>query len=337
MIYDGVFFSVYLNGLHHPSSSGDVGREEEDGKDDVEVIPSSYKSKAGFYFCAISVLLSGLVLVLIDFHKRRLRFLRRKRDSEAAAGRGGGLCHTKSIASTTTFASSTCPTHSSAGSHRGSFLIVGGNSASGLGIPSSDKPILIVGDPKSEGGHSVVSLADRNLSLGEGSNGTTMAVEAARKLSFSDHDDIINVESVPAAAAAVELFLASRNNTSVPAGLALITEEEAILEEEEEEEEDNANFDADEMDYLENITSCNKVENCVVLSEFEQNLSKECEAGSSSGSYAEDEKSVSDKERSSARSRRWRPSSVFGRSTKSRRGSSSSNRKMQTVIEENSV
>ena len=33
-------------------------------------------------------------------------------------------------------------------------------------------------------------------------------------------------------------------------------------------------YDGD-MDFLENITSCGKVENCVVLSEFEANLSKE--------------------------------------------------------------
>ena len=33
-------------------------------------------------------------------------------------------------------------------------------------------------------------------------------------------------------------------------------------------------YDGD-MDFLENITSCGKVENCVVLSEFEVNLSKE--------------------------------------------------------------
>ena len=33
------------------------------------------------------------------------------------------------------------------------------------------------------------------------------------------------------------------------------------------------------MDYLENITSCDKVENCVVLSEFEANLSKAEDGG----------------------------------------------------------
>ena len=43
----------------------------------------------------------------------------------------------------------------------------------------------------------------------------------------------------------------------------------------------------DEMEYLENITSCNKVENVVMLSEFEQNLLKECEdvGGSESGMH----------------------------------------------------
>ena len=33
----------------------------------------------------------------------------------------------------------------------------------------------------------------------------------------------------------------------------------------------------EDLDYLDNITSCNKVENCVMLSEYEQNLIKETE------------------------------------------------------------
>ena len=36
----------------------------------------------------------------------------------------------------------------------------------------------------------------------------------------------------------------------------------------------------DDMDFLEGITSCNKVENVVMLSEYEQNLSKEKEDNS---------------------------------------------------------
>ena len=31
----------------------------------------------------------------------------------------------------------------------------------------------------------------------------------------------------------------------------------------------------EEIDFLEGITSCNKVENCVIMSEYEQNLMKE--------------------------------------------------------------
>ena len=45
----------------------------------------------------------------------------------------------------------------------------------------------------------------------------------------------------------------------------------------------------DDFDYLDNITSCNKVENCLMLSEYEQNLIKETEGGpvtnSGSGSH----------------------------------------------------
>ena len=33
----------------------------------------------------------------------------------------------------------------------------------------------------------------------------------------------------------------------------------------------------EELEYLDNITSCNKVENCLMLSEYEQNLIKEKE------------------------------------------------------------
>ncbi len=37
----------------------------------------------------------------------------------------------------------------------------------------------------------------------------------------------------------------------------------------------------DDLDYLDNITSCDKVENCLMLSEYEQNLIKETEGGNS--------------------------------------------------------
>ena len=39
----------------------------------------------------------------------------------------------------------------------------------------------------------------------------------------------------------------------------------------------------EDLDYLDNITSCNKVENCLMLSEYEQNLIKETEGPNTSG------------------------------------------------------
>ena len=39
------------------------------------------------------------------------------------------------------------------------------------------------------------------------------------------------------------------------------------------------------MDFLENITSCDKVENCVVLSEFEANLGKAENGSGGSGHH----------------------------------------------------
>lgn len=41
----------------------------------------------------------------------------------------------------------------------------------------------------------------------------------------------------------------------------------------------------EELEYLDNITSCNKVENCLMLSEYEQNLIKETENPSPGGGY----------------------------------------------------
>ena len=49
-----------------------------------------------------------------------------------------------------------------------------------------------------------------------------------------------------------------------------LLDEEMMMEEDEEDEDLVFN-----EDYLEGITSCNKVENCVILSEFEQNLMKD--------------------------------------------------------------
>ena len=62
--------------------------------------------------------------------------------------------------------------------------------------------------------------------------------------------------------------------------------EEEYDEDEDDGEEMYVVGDIDDMEYLENITSCNKVENVVMLSEYEQNLLKECEDVSEAGAAA---------------------------------------------------
>ncbi len=81
----------------------------------------------------------------------------------------------------------------------------------------------------------------------------------------------------------------------------------------------------DELDFLENITSCNKVENCVMLSEFEQNLDI-CKEEEDDKSY---EMPEFKRRRSDKKSNRFKR--LFNNS------SSSSSKRPITVIEENSV
>ena len=109
-----------------------------------------------------------------------------------------------------------------------------------------------------------------------------------RKLSFSDQDDILPPiallnqqrsfvinDDIDEAALLLELKrLRGQGNGNGVEG------EEGILLGDLELVPENLLTDY-EMDYLENITSCNKVENCVILSEFEQNLIKETEENSS--------------------------------------------------------
>lgn len=58
-------------------------------------------------------------------------------------------------------------------------------------------------------------------------------------------------------------------------GIIQEIEDGIMLEDDIEIEEDDFVFNEFNEDYLEGITSCNKVENCVILSEFEQNLLSE--------------------------------------------------------------
>ena len=115
-----------------------------------------------------------------------------------------------------------------------------------------------------------------------------------RALSFSDQDDLLppiallnqQRSFVVGGGGLDEALLLRRIKAAAKAAAVNVEEDE---EEEEDLDEhglmlpDNYYLNDYELDFLENITSCNKVENCVMLSEFEQNLLKETEENSSEG------------------------------------------------------
>ena len=90
-----------------------------------------------------------------------------------------------------------------------------------------------------------------------------------RRNSFSDQDDILPP---------VSLLSHQRSFVYDDIGIDLKKPELTLYSEEgiaDMDLPDNILFD--DIDYLDNITSCNKVENCLMLSEYEQNLIKENE------------------------------------------------------------
>ena len=113
-----------------------------------------------------------------------------------------------------------------------------------------------------------------------GVSASGIPVEIERRNSFSDQDDILPPVS-----------LLSHQRSFVYDDVIDLKKPELTIYS----EEGIADMDLpdnillDDFDYLDNITSCNKVENCLMLSEYEQNLIKETEGGpvtnSGSGSH----------------------------------------------------
>lgn len=102
--------------------------------------------------------------------------------------------------------------------------------------------------------------------------GVPMIINFDRQLSFSDQDDImppVALLSHQRSFTYDDIIDTMKNKPE----LTLFSEEEGI-----------ADMDLpdhlfmEELEYLDNITSCNKVENCLMLSEYEQNLIKETES-----------------------------------------------------------
>ena len=108
-----------------------------------------------------------------------------------------------------------------------------------------------------------------------GVSASGIPVEIERRNSFSDQDDILPPVS-----------LLSHQRSFVYDDMIDLKKPELTIYSEEGIADmdlpDNILFD--DLDYLDNITSCNKVENCLMLSEYEQNLIMENEGGGPVGS-----------------------------------------------------
>ena len=94
--------------------------------------------------------------------------------------------------------------------------------------------------------------------------------EFERKMSFTDQDDFlppISLLSHQRSFVYDDLIDDLKNGK---ADVSIFSEEEGIADMDLPD-----NLFIDELDFLDNITSCDKVENCVMLSEYEQNLIKE--------------------------------------------------------------
>ena len=100
------------------------------------------------------------------------------------------------------------------------------------------------------------------------------------KASFTEHDEIL----IPPAVAMLSHHSIVYDDDDDDLDIDLKKPELTIYSEEGIADMDLPdNILLEDLDYLDNITSCNKVENCLMLSEYEQNLIKETEGPNTSG------------------------------------------------------
>ncbi|XP_059083394.1 monocarboxylate transporter 10-like isoform X2 [Tigriopus californicus] len=112
----------------------------------------------------------------------------------------------------------------------------------------------------------------KTLSHGRGAHPVFSGLDP--RLSHSEHDNVdLMVPIVSLLSHPHSLNYDDLIDLGNPPGEASIFSEEGIADMDLPE-----NLFLDELEYLDNITSCNKVENCLMLSEYEQNLIKETES-----------------------------------------------------------
>ena len=201
-----------------------------------EYLSNTYGERAGYYLCGLSVILGCTVMSFIDVHKRNLRKRNRKRRQRGSR---------KSV-------------------------------ENGLRTLPVNPPSMAGGDPSSHGHQAILDLAEYQSGQSSSSKHSysIRALEADRKLSFSDQDDVLPP---------VSLLSQQRSfiYDDLIDSLKNAEQENSIFSEGEEgiaDMELPAHLLIEELEYLDNITSCDKVENCVMLSEYEQNLIKEIES-----------------------------------------------------------
>jgi len=237
------------------------------------------QSNVGYYFSATCVVLGGICLSFVDMHKKRLRKKRRLRQCKSTAS-------TATTGTTgTTFNSTTGTIHRHLySSHSQSIDTPGVSMGPKMGYqmvvnecPSSPSPglpiimpaaVVAANNSREEAAMAAsVSEVGGIVSEGGGVDGEDqqpLQLFLVRSNSAADTPDTAGLASAASTGAKKATLQKLMSFDMMEPGYPM--DEEMMLEDEEEDEDLVFN-----EDYLEGITSCNKVENCVILSEFEQN------------------------------------------------------------------
>ncbi len=225
-------------------------------------VSQSVGSNIGYYISATCVILGGLCLSCVDVHKKRLRRKRRLRQCKSTAS-------TATAATSTTFNSTTGTIHRHLYSTH----------SQSIDTPQNSKIMMVASSNEAKDFESIGLVGP---SLDQASSHHSEAADPNDPVSQQQQQQPITVYLVKSHSEAETLDHHQANSQKLmsfemmePAVFKMMTQEE------EEEEDDEIMLEEDEdlvfnEDYLmEGITSCAKVENCVILSEFEQNCLKE--------------------------------------------------------------
>ena len=233
----------------------------------------------GYYFSAACVIFGGLIVSLVDFHKKRLRRKRRLRQCKSTAS-------TATAATSTTFNSSTGTIHHHRGLYSSNSQTIETPKNSVLHydfLHHSNPPSVHSAKDFHFNSHSEAEVKEDLLANSLGLKDAPVYDEVASSpkhqmllvRSHSEADtpqDSTDGRGSKKLKKLMSLELIEQGEMDI---INELEEEDALDPDEYEEVYNIGDLDPDEIEYLEGITSCNNVDNCVVFSEFEQNLLKE--------------------------------------------------------------